>query len=105
MKKRNIIKYIAVIIALTFSLAFTAHADFGDYGGNADYGYDYNDYNNDYDYDDYEDDDYDNRNGGGMVYYDSSSDSDGSDFSAYAGKTIRLRFRMFDAKLFSLYFS
>ena len=31
--------------------------------------------------------------------------ADGSDSSADAGKTIRLRFRMFDAKLFSLYFS
>ena len=31
--------------------------------------------------------------------------ADGSDFSAYAGKAIRLRFRMFDAKLYSLYFA
>ena len=31
--------------------------------------------------------------------------TDGSDFSAYEGKAVRLRFRMFDAKLFSLYFA
>ena len=31
--------------------------------------------------------------------------ADGSDFSAYAGGVIRLRVRMFDAMLFSLYFS
>lgn len=31
--------------------------------------------------------------------------ADGSDFAAYEGKVIRLRFRMFDAKLYSLYFA
>ena len=30
---------------------------------------------------------------------------DGSDFSAYAGRTVRLRFRMFDAKLYSMIFA
>jgi len=30
--------------------------------------------------------------------------ADGSDFSAYEGKVVRLRFRMFDAKLYSMYF-
>ncbi|MBE6929947.1 MAG: hypothetical protein E7463_06680 [Ruminococcaceae bacterium] len=31
--------------------------------------------------------------------------ADGSDFAAYAGKPVRLRFRMQDAKLYSLYFA
>ena len=31
--------------------------------------------------------------------------ADGSDFSAYEGKTVRLRFRMFDARLYSMYFA
>ena len=31
--------------------------------------------------------------------------ADGGDFAAYEGKAIRLRFRMFDAKLYSLYFA
>ena len=30
---------------------------------------------------------------------------DGSDFSSYEGKTVRLRFRMFDAKLYSMIFT
>ena len=74
MKKRSILKYITVIIALLFTFALTAHADAGDIGGNADYGYDY-DYDYDYDGGDYDyDDDYDDDyNGGGYVVHDSGS--------------------------------
>lgn len=88
MKKRSILKYITVIITLLFTFALTANADFGDYGGNADYGYDYNDSYNDYDgYDDYDDDydDYDDDyKGGGAVVFD-NSDSGGSGDSGGKG--------------------
>lgn len=85
MKKQSILKYLTVILILLFSLTLTAHADFGDYGGDADYGYDYNDSYNDYgnedydDYDDYEDDDYDdNHKGGGIVVHDNSDSGGGN---------------------------
>lgn len=90
MRKRSILKYITVIIALLFTFALTANADFGDYGGDADYGYDYNDSYNDYDGyddydDDYDDDDYDDDyKGGGAVVVD-NSDSDGSGGSGGKG--------------------
>lgn len=75
MRKHSILKYIAVIFTLLFMFALTAHADFGNYGGDADYGYDYNDsydgYDSydDYDEDDYDEDDYDDdyKNGGVIV--------------------------------------
>ena len=89
MKKRSILKYITVIIALLFTFALTAHADAGDIGGNADYGYDY-DYDYDYDGGDYDyDDDYDDDyNGGGYVVHDSGSGN--SDSSGGGAVTVKM---------------
>lgn len=91
MKNAKRLRFLALILGIIFAFAITAHADFGDYGGDYDYGgdvggFDY-DSGNDYDYDygddyDYENDDYDNNYGGGFVisdgsYYDDGGDSDG----------------------------
>lgn len=88
MRKRTIMKYITVIITLLFAFALTAYADFGDYGGDADFGYDYNDNNSfddyDYNYDDDVDYDDDNR-GGGYIIRNDSSDSDNSGSSGGNG--------------------
>lgn len=85
MKNSKWLKFSALIISIILVFAVTAHADFGDYAGDYDYGgdvggfdYDY-DSGNDYDYD-YGNDDYDNNYGGGVVIYDSGSDGNsGSD--------------------------
>lgn len=94
MKQKLWLRCFAVVIALVFSLAVTCYADFGDYGGDYDYGgndydydYDYDDYDYDYDYGndydyDYDDDDYDYSSVSG--YY-SGSTSDDDDSSALGG--------------------
>ncbi len=80
MKKRSVIVILSLCLIFSQSFALIAGADFGDYGGDSDYGYDYdNDYDYDYDYDD--DDDYNWNYGGssGSSYGGSSSgDSGGS---------------------------
>lgn len=94
-KKRKLLGIIvAVIVLLTASLS--THADFGDYGGDYDYGgydsfdsydsydYDYNDY--DYDYDDNNDDYYYYGGSGGS--YSGGGSGGSSDGSALAGAVV-----------------
>lgn len=86
--KNTLKRALLIAIAVIFAFSVTAHADFGNYAGDSDFGggfdsydsydsYDYND-NDSYDYDDEED--FDNYNNGGIYYNDSNSGSndDGS---------------------------
>lgn len=63
-----------MLIAFSFVFAIPGHADFGDFGGDSDYGYDGGGYDydsgNDYDYDyGNDDDDYDNDYDNGGFYF------------------------------------
>ncbi len=79
MKNTKRLRIFAFVLSIIFAFAITAHADFGDYGGDYDYGGGY-DYDYDYDYggNDYDDYDYDyGNNGGGVVIpYDDYNDHD-----------------------------
>lgn len=77
----------AVVLAVALFFTVTAHADFGNYAGDYDYGgfdsYDSYDSFDSYDYDDYDsydsDNSYDSYNnyGGGYYYIDDGNDNDG----------------------------
>ncbi len=87
MKNSKLLKLSALILSVFFAFAVIAHADFGEYAGDYDYGGDYGDFGgNDYDYDydygnDYDDYDYGNNYGGGYIITDSDYYDDGSDGS------------------------
>jgi len=100
MKNNRLIKNIILIIvavitviSLLFAVPIKSRADFGDFGGDDDYGYDYDydDYDYDYgddDYDnDYDDDDYDYDDDDDYYYYggDSYSSGGGSSSDSAAG--------------------
>lgn len=100
MKKNNYFKllisiFTAVIIIMTllFAAPSRSFADFGDFGGDDDYGYDYDydddDYDYDYDYDDDDDYDYDYDDDDDDDYYyyggDSYSSGGGSSSGSAAG--------------------
>lgn len=93
---KKFLKYAAVIMCIVFAFVVTASADFGDFGGDYDYGGDFGgDFDSGYDYDVGGDSDYDydyggGNYGGGYVIYDNDYDDTDSGGNGGSGLVIIL---------------